>query len=134
MTPERHTRELPADLITPVGAYLRLREALGAPAFLLESVERGEQVGRHSFLAAGLPAVGTLEEAAAFAASQPGPAAGAPPFAGGAVGFGDRPLLRLAASRQQRDASNPQDDEQAQQHGRQDAACVIGGGAAAGSG
>ena len=87
MTPERHTRELPADLITPVGAYLRLREALGAPAFLLESVERGEQVGRYSFLAAGLPAVGTLEEAAAFAASQPGPAAGAPPFAGGAVGF-----------------------------------------------
>ncbi|MGH3076131.1 MAG: hypothetical protein ACRDQC_14435, partial [Gaiellales bacterium] len=87
MTTERHTRELPADLITPVGAYLRLREALGAPAFLLESVERGEQVGRYSFLAAGLPAVDTLEEAAAFAAAQPGPAAGAPPFAGGAVGF-----------------------------------------------
>jgi len=87
MTTERHTRELPADLITPVGAYLRLREALGGPAFLLESVERGEQVGRYSFLAAGLPSVTTLEEAAAFAASQPGPAAGAPPFAGGAVGF-----------------------------------------------
>jgi anthranilate synthase component 1 len=87
MTTERHTRELPADLITPVGAYLRLREALGGPAFLLESVERGEQVGRYSFLAAGLPAVATLEEAAAFAASQPGPATGEPPFAGGAVGF-----------------------------------------------
>ena len=87
MTTEGHTRELPADLITPVGAYLRLREALGGPAFLLESVERGEQVGRYSFLAAGLPAVDTLEEAAAFAASRPGPAPGAPPFAGGAVGF-----------------------------------------------
>jgi len=87
MTTHRHTYELPADLITPVGAYLRLREVLGGPAFLLESVERGEQVGRYSFLAAGLPAVATLEEAAAFAASQPGPAAGAPPFAGGAVGF-----------------------------------------------
>jgi anthranilate synthase component 1 len=87
MTTHRHTYELPADLITPVGAYLRLREALGGPAFLLESVERGEQVGRYSFLAAGLPAVATLEEAAAFAASQAGPAAGAPPFAGGAVGF-----------------------------------------------
>ena len=87
MTTHRHTYELPADLITPVGAYLRLREALGGPAFLLESVERGEQVGRYSFLAAGLPAVATLEEAAAFAASQPGPGAGAPPFAGGAVGF-----------------------------------------------
>ncbi len=87
MTTERHTRELPADLITPVGAYLRLREALGGPAFLLESVERGEQVGRYSFLAAGLPAVATLAEAVAFAASQPGPTAGAPPFVGGAVGF-----------------------------------------------
>jgi anthranilate synthase component 1 len=87
MATERHTRELPADLITPVGAYLRLRDALGGPAFLLESVERGEQVGRYSFLAAGLPAVETLEAAAAFAASQPGPARGAPPFAGGAVGF-----------------------------------------------
>ena len=87
MTTHRHTYELPADLITPVGAYLRLREALGGPAFLLESVERGEQVGRYSFLAAGLPAVATLEQAAAFAASQSGPAAGAPPFAGGAVGF-----------------------------------------------
>ena len=87
MTPERHTRELPTDLITQVGAYLRLRDALPAPPFLLEAVELGEQVGRYSFLAAGLPAVDTLEEAAAFAASQPGPAAGAPPFAGGAVGF-----------------------------------------------
>ncbi|HYX86939.1 MAG TPA: anthranilate synthase component I family protein [Gaiellales bacterium] len=87
LSTERHTRELPADLITPVGAYLRLREALGAPAFLLESVERGEQVGRYSFLAAGLDAVETLEQAAAFAASRPGPDRGAPPFAGGAVGF-----------------------------------------------
>ena len=87
MSTPSDTRELPADLITPVGAYLRLREALGAPAFLLESVERGEQVGRYSFLGAGLDAVDTLEEATAFAASRPGPAAGAPPFAGGAVGF-----------------------------------------------
>ncbi len=44
-------RELPADLLTPVGAYLRLRH-LG-PGFLLESVEGGQQVGRYSFLAAG---------------------------------------------------------------------------------
>src|SRR3954454_16607027 len=87
MTHERIIRTIPADLITPVGAYLRLREALGAPAFLLESVERGEQVGRYSFLAAGLPAVGTLEAPAGSAPPQPGPSAGAPPFAGGAVGF-----------------------------------------------
>jgi anthranilate synthase component I len=87
MNDDLDIRELPADLVTPVGAYLRLREALGAPAFLLESVERGEQVGRYSFLGAGLPAVGSLAEATAFAASRPGPGAGHPPFAGGAVGY-----------------------------------------------
>ena len=87
MNDDLDTRELPADLVTPVGAYLRLREALGAPAFLLESVERGEQVGRYSFLGAGLPAVDSLAEAAAFAAGRPGPGPGRPPFAGGAVGY-----------------------------------------------
>jgi anthranilate synthase component I len=87
MNDDLDIRELPADLVTPVGAYLRLREALGAPAFLLESVERGEQVGRYSFLGAGLPAVDSLAEAAAFAAGRPGPGAGRPPFAGGAVGY-----------------------------------------------
>jgi len=87
MNDELDTRELPADLVTPVGAYLRLREALGAPAFLLESVERGEQVGRYSFLGAGLPAVDSLAEAAAFAAGRPGPGPARPPFAGGAVGY-----------------------------------------------
>ena len=44
-------RELPADLLTPVGAFLRIRHH--GPAFLLESVERGQQVGRYSFLGAG---------------------------------------------------------------------------------
>ncbi len=87
MNNDRSTRTLPADLITPVGAYLRLRQELGAPAFLLESVERGEQVGRHSFLGAGLRTVDSLDEALAFAASLPGPEAGGPPFGGGAVGF-----------------------------------------------
>ena len=87
MNDDLDTRELPADLVTPVAAYLRLREALGAPAFLLESVERGEQVGRYSFLGAGLPAVDSLAEAAAFAAGRPGPGPGRPPFAGGAVGY-----------------------------------------------
>jgi anthranilate synthase component 1 len=87
MNDDRSTRTLPADLITPVGAYLRLCQELGAPAFLLESVERGEQVGRHSFLGAGLRTVDSLDEALAFAASRPGPEAGGPPFGGGAVGF-----------------------------------------------
>ena len=74
-------------MTTPVGAYLQLREALGAPAFLLESVERGEQVGRYSFLGAGAPITSSLEEAVAFSQSQQGPRPGEPPFAGGAVGY-----------------------------------------------
>ncbi len=41
-------RELRADLETPVSVYLKLRNE--RPSFLLESVERGEQVGRYSFL------------------------------------------------------------------------------------
>jgi anthranilate synthase component 1 len=45
------TAEIPTDLLTPLGAYLRLRA--GAPAaFLLESVERG-RLGRHSFVGRG---------------------------------------------------------------------------------
>jgi len=43
-------RELPADLETPASAFLKLRG--NGPAFLLESVERAEQVGRYSFLGA----------------------------------------------------------------------------------
>jgi len=43
--------EISTDLLTPLGAYLRMRE--GAPAsFLLESVERG-RLGRHSFVGRG---------------------------------------------------------------------------------
>ena len=38
-----------ADLITPVAAFLSLREA-GSFGFLLESVEGGERLGRYSFL------------------------------------------------------------------------------------
>jgi anthranilate synthase component I len=41
-------RELSADLETPVSVYLKLRDQ--EPSFLLESVERAEQVGRYSFL------------------------------------------------------------------------------------
>jgi anthranilate synthase component 1 len=44
-------RELPADLETPVSVYLKLRGE--SPSFLLESVEKGEQVGRYSFLGVG---------------------------------------------------------------------------------
>ena len=52
--------EIATDLLTPLGAYLRLREG-ATGAFLLESVERG-RLGRHSFVGAGARIVG-FEEA-----------------------------------------------------------------------
>lgn len=45
------TFDIPADLDTPVSAYLKLAP-LG-PRFLLESVEHGERVGRYSFIGFG---------------------------------------------------------------------------------
>ena len=42
-------RRLSADLLTPVSAFLILRQA-GEYAFLLESVEGGEKLARYSFL------------------------------------------------------------------------------------
>jgi anthranilate synthase component I len=77
------------DLLTPLGAYLRLREGARA-AFLLESVEHG-RLGRHSFVgcgsrlldfreaeAAGLPIVGCLgyDHAATLEPTVPLPDAG----------------------------------------------------------
>jgi anthranilate/para-aminobenzoate synthase component I len=57
MTP---TATIPTDLLTPLGAYLRLREA-GRASFLLESVERG-RLGRNSWMGAGSRLV-SFEEA-----------------------------------------------------------------------
>jgi anthranilate synthase component 1 len=43
--------ELPADLETPVSVYLKLcGQSQRTPSFLLESVEKGEQLGRYSFI------------------------------------------------------------------------------------
>ena len=42
-------RKLNADFITPVIAYLKIREE-GSYSFLLESVEKGQQLGRYSFI------------------------------------------------------------------------------------
>ena len=50
------------DLVTPLGAYLRLRDR-GCASFLLESVEKG-RLGRYSFVGAGSRQV-TLEQAEA---------------------------------------------------------------------
>jgi anthranilate synthase component 1 len=57
------TTVVATDLLTPLGAYLRLRrnQADGNGSFLLESVEHG-RLGRHSFVGAGSQLVG-LEEA-----------------------------------------------------------------------
>ncbi len=57
MTP---TADIPTDLLTPLGAYLRLR-ASGSASFLLESVERG-RLGRNSWMGFGSRTV-SLEEA-----------------------------------------------------------------------
>jgi anthranilate synthase component 1 len=83
-------RELPADLLTPVAAFLRVRHR--GPGFLLESVERGQQVGRYSFMAAGCEPI-ELTAATGFgplrdALARHGDAdlAGLPPFCGGIVG------------------------------------------------
>jgi anthranilate synthase component 1 len=51
---------IPTDLLTPLGAYLRLREGAAA-SFLLESVEQG-RLGRHSFIGSGSQLV-TFEQA-----------------------------------------------------------------------
>jgi anthranilate synthase component 1 len=50
---------IPTDLLTPLGAYLRLREAGGA-SFLLESVEQG-RLGRYSFIGCGSRLVALAE-------------------------------------------------------------------------
>ena len=48
-------RELPADLETPVSVYLKLHADDDGPSFLLESVEKGEQIGRYSFIGVHSP-------------------------------------------------------------------------------
>ena len=54
------TTTIPTDLVTPLGAYLRLRR-LGDASFLLESVEQG-RLGRYSFVGCGSRLV-TIDEA-----------------------------------------------------------------------
>ena len=56
------TTVISTDLLTPLGAYLRLRsdQAERGGSFLLESVEHG-RLGRHSFIGAGSRLVGFAE-------------------------------------------------------------------------
>src|SRR5438270_8116820 len=51
-------RDMLSDALTPVTAYAAL--AGDGPAYLLESVERGEQLGRYSFVAADPMAIVTI--------------------------------------------------------------------------
>jgi len=103
LIPLRH--QFIEDCETPVSAFLKLRElAPGEPAFLLESAEQGQRVGRYSFIGVrpravmrwslgdgGDPYALAAEDLARFSQA---PLSGAPPFAGGAVGFFGYDLVR----------------------------------------
>jgi len=100
---ERHnlvpiTHTFIEDCETPVSAFLKLRDTgAGHPAFLLESAEQGQRVGRWSFIGYkprrvvrwSLADGGDPYEIAAREVSRhrQAPMAALPPFAGGAVGF-----------------------------------------------
>ncbi len=93
------------DCETPVSAFLKLRAlAPGEPAFLLESADQGQRVGRWSFIGfrprevlrwslgdGGDPYALAAERIARF---EQAPIEDAPPFAGGAVGYFGYDLVR----------------------------------------
>jgi anthranilate synthase component 1 len=96
------------DCETPVSAFLKLR-ALDPlePAFLLESAEQGQRVGRWSFIGfepdsvmrwslhdGGDPYELAAERIAAYDQAPLASQAGGPPFTGGAVGFFGYDLVR----------------------------------------
>ncbi|MEM9997872.1 MAG: chorismate-binding protein, partial [Bacteroidota bacterium] len=64
-----------ADLLTPVAAYLKLRQP-GTLGFLLESVEGGEKLARYSFLGVG-PRLVLEADGAAVRLTHPAPVDGA---------------------------------------------------------
>ncbi len=90
------------DCETPVSAFLKLRE--DGPAFLLESADQGQRVGRYSFIGFrprevvrwSLGDEGDPYEiaAAAVARHRQAPLPDLPPFAGGAVGVFGYDLVR----------------------------------------
>jgi anthranilate synthase component I len=100
LIPLRHT--FIDDCETPVSAFLKLREE--GPAFLLESADQGQRVGRYSFIGyrprkvvrwslgdAGDPYSVAADEVARY---RQAPLPGLPPFAGGAVGLFGYDLVR----------------------------------------
>ncbi len=88
-------QEIVADLETPVSSFLKLKR--GGYAFLLESVEGGERIGRYSFIGTepyltykhsgndqSDPLVPVIKELNKY---RPATVAGLPKFSGGAVGY-----------------------------------------------
>jgi anthranilate synthase component 1 len=103
LVPVRHT--FIDDCETPVAAFLKLRGTdPQSPAFLLESAEQGQRVGRFSFIGVRPRAVvrwslGDDGDPYDIAAREVGryrqaPLADLPPFAGGAVGYFGYDLVR----------------------------------------
>jgi anthranilate synthase component 1 len=90
------------DTETPVSAYLKLRG--DEPSFLLESAERGQNVGRWSFIGYRPKSIlrwslGDADDPFELAGRAVGegdiaPVAGMPPFSGGAVGMFGYDLVR----------------------------------------
>jgi anthranilate synthase component 1 len=102
LVPLRHT--FIDDCETPVSAFLKLRGRKPEfPAFLLESAEQGQRVGRYSFIGVRPRevvrwALGDPRDPYALAAEAAGlrqaPFPDAPPFTGGAVGYFGYDLVR----------------------------------------
>ena len=104
------SREIGADLLTPVAAFLRLARGARQP-FLLESVEGGEAIARYSFLGRdpsavvratvggegdGGPPLQALRQA--MARHRPVHFPDLPRFTGGAVGYLSYDVVRLVES------------------------------------